>query len=127
MLLLALLSAIFIARALPFSPTSCPLAATRTCSTPPTGARYPAHKTAYWLAKGLGTSATAVGEILTGKRSITPATALRLERFLGCSAEFWLNLQAAYDVEEERRRLAPVLEAIAPADLPALTHERQRA
>ena len=87
----------------------------------------PLDKRAYWLAKGLGISATAVGEILSGKRSITPATALRLERFLGCSAEFWLNLQAAYDVEEERRRLAPVLEEIAPADLPALTQERQRA
>src|SRR6185436_5845704 len=87
----------------------------------------PLGKTAYWLAKGMGISQTAVGEILQGKRAITPATALRLERFLGCSAEFWLGLQAAYDVEEERRRLAPVLEEIAPADLPALTQERQRA
>src|SRR6476620_2930067 len=69
----------------------------------------PLGKTAYWLAKGLGISQTAVGEILQGKRAITPATALRLERFLGCSAEFWLGLQASFDLEEERGRLGPGL------------------
>lgn len=87
----------------------------------------PLGKTAYWLAKGLGISQTAVGEILQGKRAITPATALRLERFLGCSAEFWLGLQAAYDLDEERARLSPGLAEIEPADLRALTRERQRA
>src|SRR4051812_1387140 len=87
----------------------------------------PLGKTAYWLAKGLGISQTAVGEILQGKRAITPATALRLERFLGCSAEFWLGLQATYDLDEERGRLGPGLAEIEPADLRALTRERQRA
>ena len=71
----------------------------------------------YALAKGLGISPTAVGEILKGKRSITPATALRLQRFFGAEAEFWLNLQAMYDLEEERNRLAGKLEAIKPCEL----------
>lgn len=87
----------------------------------------PLGKSAYWLAKGLGITETAAGEILKGKRAITPATALRLERFLGCSAEFWLGLQAAYDLEEERRRLASGLEALAPADLDAEWSARARA
>jgi antitoxin HigA-1 len=91
----------------------------------------PLGKTAYWLAKGLGISQTAVGEILQGKRRITPATALRLERFLGGSAEFWLGLQAAYDLDAERERLAPGLAEIEPhpddTRLRALTRERQRA
>ncbi len=87
----------------------------------------PLGRSAYWLAKGLGITETAAGEILHGKRGITPATALRLERFLGCSAEFWLGLQAAYELDEERARLAEPLEAIEPADLRALTRERQQA
>ena len=70
----------------------------------------------YALAKGVGISPPAVGEILKGKRSITPATALRLQRFLGAEAEFWLNLQAMYDLEEERGRLAEALEAIQPCE-----------
>jgi addiction module HigA family antidote len=86
----------------------------------------PLGKTAYWLAKGLGITQTAVGEILQGKRGITPATALRLERFLGCSAEFWLGLQAEYDLDEERARLEPALQGLKPADLSEMTRERQR-
>src|ERR1051326_736767 len=77
----------------------------------------PLGKTAYWLAKGLGVSQTAVAEILSGKRSVTPATALRLSRFLGTSAELWLNLQADYDLEEERNRMSEALEKIQPCDL----------
>jgi antitoxin HigA-1 len=87
----------------------------------------PLGKSAYWLAKGLGITETAVGEILKGKRGVTPATALRLERFLGCSAAFWLGLQAEYDLDEERARLESRLEEIEPADLSDLTRERQRA
>jgi antitoxin HigA-1 len=74
----------------------------------------PLGMTPHALAKGLGISPTAVGEILNGRRAITPATALRLARFFGASAQFWLNLQAAYDLEEERQRLADRLEAIKP-------------
>ena len=70
----------------------------------------------YSLAKGLGISPTAAGEILKGRRSITPATALRLQRFFGAEAEFWLSLQAMYDLENERDRLMDELEAIKPCE-----------
>jgi addiction module HigA family antidote len=76
----------------------------------------PLEMSPYALAKALGVSPTAVGEILKGKRSITPATALRLQRFFGAEAEFWLNLQAMYDLEEQRGRLAEELEAIQPCE-----------
>jgi addiction module HigA family antidote len=72
----------------------------------------PMGMTPYRLAKGLGVSPLAVHEILNGKRSITPATALRLSRFFGASAQFWLNLQAAYDLEEEQKKLSSVLEGL---------------
>jgi addiction module HigA family antidote len=72
----------------------------------------PLGKSAYWLAKGTGISQIAISQILRGQRAITPATALRLSRFLGCSSRLWLGLQAAYDLAEEERRLAPELAKI---------------
>src|SRR5262249_804030 len=61
--------------------------------------------TPYRLAKGLGVTPTRAAEILKGKRAVTAETALRLAHFLGCSPEFWLGLQAAYDLEVARQRL----------------------
>ena len=49
--------------------------------------------------------ATRVGEILHGRRSVSTDTALRLARFFGTSAEFWLNLQAAHDLSKARLEL----------------------
>ena len=49
--------------------------------------------------------ATRVGEILHGRRSITSDTALRLSRYFGTSAEFWLNLQSAHDLSKARLEL----------------------
>jgi addiction module HigA family antidote len=72
----------------------------------------PLEMTPYALAKGLGMTPSAIGEILAGKRGITPATALRLERFFGAEAQFWLNLQSAYDLEEQASRLADKLAKI---------------
>ncbi|GJQ60913.1 MAG: hypothetical protein SCALA701_37140 [Candidatus Scalindua sp.] len=46
-----------------------------------------------------------INEIVQGKRSITPNTALRLSWFLGLSERFWVNLQARYDFEIEKDRL----------------------
>lgn len=87
----------------------------------------PLRMTPYRLARGLRIPQTAVGEILTGKRGITPATALKLARFFGSSAEFLLGLQAAYDLEEERRHLEGQLAQIEPCDLDEAWRERQRA
>lgn len=73
--------------------------------------------TAYRLSQQSDISQPALSEILAGRRAITPATALRLARCLGTDAEFWLNLQVAYDLEEEQARLAPSLQAIQPLPL----------
>ena len=47
-----------------------------------------------------------INEIVHGKRSITADTALRLGRFFGMEAQFWMNLQARYDLETTRGTLA---------------------
>jgi len=54
--------------------------------------------TKYLLAKETHMPASRVGEIIKGKRSITADTALRLSEFFGTSAEFWVGLQADYDL-----------------------------
>ncbi len=54
--------------------------------------------TANALALKLRVPASRLTEILNGKRGISPDTALRLSRFLGPSAAFWLNLQSQYDL-----------------------------
>src|SRR3989304_4906579 len=59
----------------------------------------------YRLAKDINVSARRINEIVQGKRSITPDTALRLSRFFGLSERFWINLQARYDLEIEKDRL----------------------
>jgi addiction module HigA family antidote len=60
----------------------------------------------YRLAKGLSVPPRRINEIVLRKRAITADTALRLARFFGTSERFWLNLQAAYDLDVERARLA---------------------
>ena len=51
------------------------------------------------LALNLHVPVTRIAEIVHGRRAITPDTALRLGRFFGTSAEFWLNLQSRHDLE----------------------------
>src|SRR6266496_1197436 len=50
------------------------------------------------LAEHLGVSYPRVNELIHGKRGVTPDTALRLERLFGMEAQFWLNLQLAWDL-----------------------------
>jgi addiction module HigA family antidote len=50
------------------------------------------------LAEKLGVSYPRVNELVHGKRGVTPDTALRLERLFGMEAQFWLNLQLAWDL-----------------------------
>jgi len=64
----------------------------------------------YRLAKDIGVHPRRINEIVHGKRSISADTALRLSRYFGLSERFWLNLQARYDIEVERDRLAGRLE-----------------
>jgi addiction module HigA family antidote len=58
------------------------------------------------LASRLEVSYPRVSEIVHGRRGVTPDTALRLERLLGVEAEFWLNLQLAWDLYHVRRSAA---------------------
>ena len=58
------------------------------------------------LGRDLGVSPRRINEIVHGKRSLTADTALRLSRFFGTSAEFWLGLQADYDLDTASDRLA---------------------
>ncbi len=50
------------------------------------------------LAKRIGVSFPRVNELVRGKRGVTPDTALRLERLFGMEAQFWPNLQLAWDL-----------------------------
>ena len=58
------------------------------------------------IARAIGVPPRRINEIVHGKRSITADTALRLARYFGTSEQFWMGLQADYDLEEARRRLA---------------------
>jgi addiction module HigA family antidote len=58
------------------------------------------------LGRELGVSPRRINEIVHGKRSITADTALRLSRYFGTSPEFWLGLQADYDLDTASDRLA---------------------
>jgi addiction module HigA family antidote len=62
------------------------------------------------LALGVGVPARRINEIVLGKRSISADTALRLARFFGVSAEFWLGLQAQYDLDITAEALGERLE-----------------
>ena len=59
----------------------------------------------YRLAKDTSVPARRINEIVHGKRSITPDTALRLSRYFSLSERFWMNLQARYDLEIEKDQL----------------------
>lgn len=67
---------------------------------------------AYRLAKDIAIPQTRVSQILKGERRITADTALRLARYFGNSARFWLGLQNDFDLEEEMTRKGKELDGI---------------
>jgi addiction module HigA family antidote len=62
------------------------------------------------LAIKIRVPATRIGDIVHGRRGITPDTALRLARFFGNSPEFWLNLQQMHDLSKARMELGKTIE-----------------
>jgi addiction module HigA family antidote len=64
----------------------------------------------YRLAKDISVPPRRINEIVYGKRSITADTALRLGKFFGISAQFWLNLQTRYDLEVTENLLSDRLD-----------------
>jgi addiction module HigA family antidote len=72
----------------------------------------PMEITAYRLSKDISIPQTRVSEILKGNRRITADTALRLSKYFGNSAKFWLGLQDDFDLEEELRAKQKELDGI---------------
>ena len=62
------------------------------------------------LALDMGVSPRRINEIVQGKRAITADTALRLGRFFGMEAQFWMNLQSHYDLEIAKDAIAGKLD-----------------
>ena len=72
----------------------------------------PLEISAYRLSKDIGIPQTRISEILKGNRRVTADTALRLSKYFGNSAKFWLGLQDDFDIEEEQRAKSKELESI---------------
>ncbi len=62
------------------------------------------------LSRDLVVPPNRISEIVNGKRSITADTALRLERYFGVEAQFWLNLQSEYDLRMIKRKIGNDIE-----------------
>lgn len=72
----------------------------------------PLNITAYKLSKDIDIPQTRISEIVKGNRRITADTALRLSKYFGNSAKFWLGLQDDFDIEEEMSTKGSVLNSI---------------
>jgi addiction module HigA family antidote len=72
----------------------------------------PLEISAYKLSKDIGIPQTRVSSIIKGNRRITADTALRLSKYFGNSAKFWLGLQDDFDIEEETKEKKAALNAI---------------
>ena len=65
----------------------------------------------YRLAKDILVSPRRINEIILGKRSVSADTALRLARYFGTTAKFWMNLQAQFDLDHEAERFGSLLKS----------------
>jgi addiction module HigA family antidote len=72
----------------------------------------PMHLTQRELADAIHVPYQRINEIVNGRRGITPSTALRLERFFGMSAGFWMNLQLRWDLYHAQRTEQETLRSI---------------
>jgi len=68
--------------------------------------------TAYRLSKSVGIPQTRTSQIIKGNRRVTADTALRLSKYFGTSAKFWMGLQDDFDLEEESQNIKDELEQI---------------
>ena len=72
--------------------------------------------TRYALAKAIGVNPQAVNPIAMKKRGISADMALRFAAYFGTSAEFWMNLQSAYELASARKHLAKAVKKIKPVE-----------
>ncbi|HLX75880.1 MAG TPA: HigA family addiction module antitoxin [Terriglobales bacterium] len=73
---------------------------------------------AYALAKAIRVPAPRLNDVVLEKRGISADTAVRLARFFGTSEQFWMNLQALYDIRNTKAALAGELQKIKPRCAP---------
>lgn len=66
------------------------------------------------LARRLDVPTNRITQIINGTRDITADTALRLARFFGTSAQFWMNLQSLHDLDQSQHDMGSALKAIKP-------------
>jgi addiction module HigA family antidote len=71
------------------------------------------------LARELHVPANRISQLVAGKRAMTADTALRLERWLGVSAAFWMNLQKRYELDIAREKSDEILRTIEPLHHPS--------
>ncbi|VAW41235.1 Antitoxin HigA [hydrothermal vent metagenome] len=64
------------------------------------------------MAEGIHVPYQRINEIVNGRRGVTPSTALRLSKFFGTSAGFWMNLQLRWDLYHAQKTEARALETI---------------
>lgn len=76
----------------------------------------PLEISAYRLSKEIAIPQTRISEIIKGNRRITADTALRLAKFFGNSAKFWLCLQDDFDIEDESQHKSKELKTIKQFD-----------
>ena len=62
------------------------------------------------FATALRVPTTRIGAIIKEERGITPDTALRLVRYFGTPAQFWINLQSGYDLSKAQAEIGPQIE-----------------
>ncbi len=74
----------------------------------------PLDMTPYALAAAINVPAPRIYAVVKEARAVSPSTALRLARYFGTTAAFWLNLQAAYDLETTQASEGADIEAIKP-------------
>src|SRR5260370_22152071 len=68
--------------------------------------------TAKRLADFIGVPPNRVYQLLAGKRNMTADTALRLSQYFGMSADFWMNLQTAYELDLARQQIGKVVQRL---------------
>ncbi len=66
------------------------------------------------LANGINVPYQRINELINGKRGVTPSTALRLEKYFGTRAGFWMNIQLRWDLYRAQQSEARQLEKIKP-------------
>jgi len=81
----------------------------------------PTSLTAYRLSKDIDVPQTRISAILKEKRSITADTALRLARYFNTTAQFWLNLQNLYDLEDAATKQGIDLSTLPEFQIPVIS------